>query len=325
MPNKSTIIVIAALSVTARPLGAQDNGSCSGPGAVFGVTSYQCASCAIKQGAGLRTQYMFQAEPIVLEVLPASVLRPGDVIVAVNGEPIMSQAGAHQFTYPEPGRSALTVRRGNARIELSATTAACRAQPLGRELGAADPLVVVDGVIVSSVDQVARDEIETVEVLKGPLATSLYRTDANRTVVAITTKRGAANRQKPAPVRPDTGPLIIIDGQVVTNVSDTVQVLGNGSRFGFAIGCLPSCSTARARDGSRYFKFDGYPPIVAVVSGGVADRSGIRVGDVVTEIDGKSILGEDGALRYLRDNRKDDMHVTVLRERVVLSFLLRAR
>ena len=325
MPNKSTIIVITALSVTAGPLGAQDGGPCSGPGAVFGVTSYQCASCAIEQGAGLRTQYVFQAEPIVLEVLPASVLRPGDVIVAVNGEPIMSQAGAHQFTYPEPGKSALTVRRGNARIELSATTAACRAQAPGRE-PSADPLVVVDGVIVSGVDQVAREEIESVEVLKGPLATSLYRTDANRTVVAITTKRGAANRQKPVPpVRPDTGPLIIIDGEVVTNTPDIAQVSGSESRFGFAIGCLPSCSTARARDGTRYFKFDGYPAIVAVVPGGVADRSGIRVGDVVTQIDGKSILGEDGALRYLRGNRKDDMHVTVLRERVVLSYLLRAR
>src|SRR5262252_6662351 len=113
---------LLALLFWAAPVAAQQATSCAGPGAAFGVTSYQCASCGVKQGVGTKPQYVFQAEPIVLETAPTSVLKAGDVIEAVNGEPIMTQAGADRFTYPPAGQVTLTVRRANARVQLAAST-----------------------------------------------------------------------------------------------------------------------------------------------------------------------------------------------------------
>lgn len=72
-------------------------------------------------------------------------------------------------------------------------------------------------------------------------------------------------------------------------------------------------------------KFDGDPPVVALVADGLAERAGIRVGDLVTQIDGKSILGEEGALRFFRTNRNDSMHVTVMRDGLQAGYLLQAR
>jgi membrane-associated protease RseP (regulator of RpoE activity) len=328
MPNKRFVVVIGVLCGSAATLAAQEAATCSGPGAAFGVTSYQCASCGLKQGAGVRTTYVFQAEPIVLETAPSSVLKAGDVIVAVNGEPIMTQAGSDQFTYPAAGRSVVTVRRGNARLELTATTAACRAQPdVASNLRTTDPLIVVDGAVVPSFSQIPpREQIETVEVLRGPAAV-LYRADPDRAVIVIKTKRRYTSitpLMTPAPR--DTSPLIIVDGVVQANAREAdVNQSAGGRRFGFAISCVPSCTRAKASDGTEYYKFDAYPPIAALTPGGPAERAGIRVGDLVAQIDGQSILGEEGALRFFRANRKDSMHLMVMRDRAVLAYLLKSR
>jgi len=61
------------------------------------------------------------------------------------------------------------------------------------------------------------------------------------------------------------------------------------------------------------------------VPGGLAERAGIRVGDVVTRIDGKSILSEDGALEFFRANRQDTMRVTVSRGGQSVDHLLGSR
>jgi RNA polymerase sigma-70 factor (ECF subfamily) len=55
------------------------------------------------------------------------------------------------------------------------------------------------------------------------------------------------------------------------------------------------------------------------------ERAGLRVGDVVTQLDGKSILEEEGALRALRGTKAETMRVTVLRNGAPAGFLLRAQ
>ena len=344
MPNNRFALFAAALVASAARLAAQEVPSCGGPGAAFGVTSYQCASCGVKQGQGVRTQFTFQAEPIVLEVAKTSVLQAGDVIVAVNGEPILTQVGADQFTYPRAGTSTVTVRRGTSRVDLTATAVACQALPKTASQPATVPLLVVDGVVVPNtshlsprelVDSVVAAgtrqtpprEIESVEVLRGFAAEGLYGSRAGQDIIVVRTKRGVSIRQKSGlPISADTGPLTIVDGVRVTNapIVDSA-VAGNGRRYGFAIGCLPSCTKARASDGTDYYTFDGYPPVVALVPGGPAERAGMRVGDLVTQIDGKSILTEEGVLRFFRATRKDSMQVTVMRDRRQAEYLLRTR
>jgi TonB-dependent SusC/RagA subfamily outer membrane receptor len=261
----------------------------------------------------------------VLETAMSSVLKPGDVIEAVNGDPIMTQAGADRFTYPAAGPALITVRRGNSRVQLAATTSGC-GDKADMPDAANKPLVLVDGA-VGDLNQLDKSTIDRVEVLKGAAATALYGPGAAAGVIVITTKPDVKLRPKSAPeIAPTSEPLIIIDGVVQPSTYEVdVNQSSSGRRFGFAIGCLPSCSRARAADGSEYYKFDGYPPIVALTSGGPAERAGIRVGDVVTQIDGKSILGEEGALRFSRGDKAEALHVTVLRDRLAVGYLLKAR
>jgi TonB-dependent SusC/RagA subfamily outer membrane receptor len=314
--------VLFALLICATPVAAQQAASCPGPGAAFGVTSYQCASCGIKQSPGARPQYLFQAEPIVLETAPGSVLKAGDVIEAVNGEPIMTQTGADRFTYPQAGQATLTVRRGNERVQLTTSTAGCEGKP-AQPADTSKPLIIVDGVAVTDMNQLKPAEIDNIEVLKGDAARTFYGERARNGVIVVTTKRAAP----PKPASPVKEPIYIIDGVVQPTRGPDAETnpTPSGRRFGFAVGCLPSCTRAKASDGTDYFKFDGYPPIVALTPGGAAERAGIRVGDVVSEVDGKSVLTEEGALRFMRGNKTEVLHLTMIRDRQPVGYLLKAR
>jgi regulator of sigma E protease len=82
---------------------------------------------------------------------------------------------------------------------------------------------------------------------------------------------------------------------------------------------------ARTADGGDYYKFDAYPPIVALTPGGAAERAGLQVGDLISQIDGRSILGEDGATRFHRGNKAETMNITIVRKGLPVSFALKAR
>ena len=73
-----------------------------------------------------------------------------------------------------------------------------------------------------------------------------------------------------------------------------------------------------------YYKFDGYPPVVALRKHGPAEVAGLRIGDLVTGIDGKSILEEAGALPFLRSARLRSMSVTILRDGTERTYIISA-
>jgi membrane-associated protease RseP (regulator of RpoE activity) len=122
-------------------------------------------------------------------------------------------------------------------------------------------------------------------------------------------------------------PVYVIDGVVQPGPADKVTDTFWGSgRFGFALGCVPSCTRVKASDGGTdFYRFDSNPPVIAVVSGGVAEKAGIKQGDIVTDLDGKSVLEDDGALRFFRSNKRETLRVTVLRDRQRYDIQLRAR
>lgn len=105
------IIVPPFVSV---PLAAQD--SCSGPGAAFGVVSYQCGSCTMQQKPGARPIWQFRTEPMILKTTEGSPLLGGDIVQAVDGKPITTAGGAEAFTYPALGEFVVTVRRAGRQI-----------------------------------------------------------------------------------------------------------------------------------------------------------------------------------------------------------------
>jgi TonB-dependent SusC/RagA subfamily outer membrane receptor len=272
---------------------------------------------------------LFQAEPVVLSTAKGSEFQPGDVIEAVNGEPITTAAGANQFTSPRDGKANVTVRRGGSRVQLAAVALKCDGSSGGLPPSAPSnsPLVIVDGTVVSDLNQVKSGDIESVYVLKAPAAASLYGSRATNGVIVITTKQGApAPSQRTPAAASENKPMIVIDGVPVAAASaDDVNESAGERRFGLAIGCQPSCTRTRTANGVEYYRFEGYPPIVALTPGGPAERAGIHVGDFIAQIDGKSILSEEGALRFTRGDKSETMKVTVVRDRHQIDYVLRAR
>jgi membrane-associated protease RseP (regulator of RpoE activity) len=308
MMKHRTYILLAVVACSAQPILAQDTAAyrrlraeyltqlqhwspCAfGPGAAFGVTAYQCASCSFKldregnagperargyrRTAQYRPIYGFQSEPIVLETEPNSLLEPGDVIVSVNAQPITTRAGSDLFTYPGPGEYVIRVRRAGTRMD-----------------------------ITMRVTHVCANGFTFLRDTTGTPPPSLFG------------RRGRGGAPEPPP-----GPDVPAEQRTFDESRMTVD-----RRFGFGVSCQPSCTRTRARDGSEYYKFDGYPPIIAVITGGVAESAGLREGDQIVEIDGLSILGEQGALRFQRAAQKETLRVTVRRNGEQIAYLLRVR
>jgi S1-C subfamily serine protease len=67
----------------------------------------------------------------------------------------------------------------------------------------------------------------------------------------------------------------------------------------------------RSPSGDYYYKYDGYPRIVEVRERSAADRAGLRVGDLITKVEGKSILNEDALRGSDQGNR---LRITVRRD-----------
>jgi hypothetical protein len=251
-----------------------------GPGEQFGVTSYQCSSCSFKRERDAAAEYSFSSEPFILGTTPWSQLRVGDVVVAVNGLPITTRAGANQFTYPQPGETTVTVRRSGSRVDVKAV---------------ARPQCSLDSWFT-------RADVERVEVRRGRLAELMYGPAAAGGVVEIHRKPG------PPPAR------VIRPAPNADPAAETDSAAATAGKYGFAISCLPSCTKTRASDGTDYWKFDGTPPIAGIRPGGPAALAGLQVGDVVLEIDGISILTEAGALRFQRAEQRESIRLTVQRD-----------
>jgi hypothetical protein len=112
-------IVLAVASISPADGPEAQGRRCSGPGAAFGVTSYQCEKCGVSSHDG-RTRFMFDAEPRVLAAEEGSSLRRDDIVVAVDGRSIRTGEGAEAFTYPLRGTHTVTVRRAGRRVDLTA-------------------------------------------------------------------------------------------------------------------------------------------------------------------------------------------------------------
>jgi hypothetical protein len=81
--------------------------------------------------------------------------------------------------------------------------------------------------------------------------------------------------------------------------------------IGLAVKCA-RCSLTR-RDGVESYRFPVPPEVVALAPDGPAERAGIRIGDLIIEVDGLSILEDAGADRFGRTHGKDTIRLTVLR------------
>ncbi|HEV8495931.1 MAG TPA: PDZ domain-containing protein [Gemmatimonadaceae bacterium] len=354
----SSIIGLVALSAS---LSAQAASNCpNGPGSAFGIVAYQCANCGFKQESGQRPSYTFFAEPVVTQVdRPAADLvarvgaaiastRPvyvvdgvivfdaaaqgsaavGDVIEAVDGRPITTQAGADLFAYPTSGSHSLTVRRGRERQSLEVSVpASCDTRTLrirgtsrlGTFASRADSLRYVGDTVYIRGDSVYRGSGGAAAVatsvsgtLDGVRRGSGSGSGSGGGAASASTARGGSGgsggRGYGRGVPVIGGDPVEVNGSGVTTTAGATPAVG---KFGFAVECKPSCTMKQRPNGEYYFKYDGYPRIIEVRDRSAADRAGLRVGDVITRIEGRSILADDA----LTDTEhRDQLHMTIRRD-----------
>jgi hypothetical protein len=297
---------VIGLLGSATSIAAQSGFNCQyGPGSAFGIVGYQCANCGFKQEAGRRPSYTFFAEPTVTQVdrpnafastTPLIVIdgvvqnsaAVGDVIEAVDGHPITTQAGADLFAFPSPGSHSLTVRRGRERqvLDFSVPTM-CDSRAsrfpgtpaLGAFKARADSLRYLGDTVYIRGDSVH----------SGAGSGAALAARVSSTIDGIRQGRGRG-----------TG-----SGSATLGSSPVI------GKFGVAVECAPSCTVRRLANGEVHYKYDGYPRIIEVREHSAADRAGLRVGDLITMVEGRSILAEDA----LRDSeQKDQLHLTVRRD-----------
>lgn len=301
----------AALLVAATPAASQVFRCSSGPGSVYGIVGYQCANCGYKHENGQRAVYTFFAEPVVSQVDNSTAVANGDVIEAVDGLPITTQAGAEKFTYPGSGEHTLTVRRGRDRQEIkislktacyttttssTATTTTTNTSPGMWSYGY--------GPLYRTLPFAFNDDVHRGNGSSSGSGTSSSTGGSTRSG----TGRGVGI--------PAIGgePLFVVDGVVQPSTRGATQT----GRFGFAVECRPSCTLKRAPTGEYYNKYDGLPPIVVVREGSAADRAGLRVGDLVVKVNGRSILDD-----VLHESENDDtLRLTVRRDGKDIDVLL---
>ena len=275
---------LASLTLGPMSLMAQVADRCGEtPGAPFGVLALHCPNCSFEVKSGGRTTYTFLSEPVITDAKPGSVLAIGDVIEAVDTLPITTFAGADHFTYPRSGSHTLTVRRGRDRQELQLQlTTTCRA-------------------ISSSSSSSATSSAPT------SASASARSRSSGRGDDGVHLGSGSGSGQGIGTPVLGGDPLVIINGVPSSRGTGGAQI----GRFGFAVECRDTCSSKRMPNGGYIYKYDKYPAIVAVRPGSVAEKTGLRVGDEVTMINGRSILDNDA---LDGSNASDELRLTIRRE-----------
>ena len=158
-------------------------------------------------------------------VLQASAVQIDQVVVTATGATERKRENGNDVGIIKPGDQGSLAAEPNLSATLEAKTPGLVITQGGGTAGSSsririrgansvslsnDPLLIVDGVridnstdsfnpgvggaSISRFDDISQEDIESIEVLKGPAASALYGTAAANGVIQITTKRGAAGR-----------------------------------------------------------------------------------------------------------------------------------
>jgi hypothetical protein len=339
----SNRLILVAGSLAALQLKAQE--ACVGPGAALGVLSYQCASCGFSRENGVN-RWDFSSEPVITAVAPWSGLKAGDVIQEVKGSPITTRAGAEAFTNPvvqdlrvsgitvqRPGDTTRVVRHSTLTV---ASPVAIRVRRNGQSVG-----VVVSAMSNCGTEVRGRREPGG-GTRGGGGAGTRVRGGADGAGGSIVTGDSITANWQVRDARVNAGATrILLDSlrefngtpgelrarleAIMLNLNPNRNTAGfeRTGRFGFAVSCTPSCTKATAQDGTEYWKYDGFPAVAEVRGASPAALAGLVVGDIVTSIDGESLLTEAGALKFFRNAQTGTtLSVTVKRNGQDVVFLL---
>jgi hypothetical protein len=242
--------------------------------------TYSSHSRSTDGRARLVRRWTFRSEPEVGGIRPdgpaAGKLREGDALTAIDGVLITTRDGARRFAEIAPGATAtLTVRRNGREIPVRIVAdAVCPELALAPE----------NNVIVISQSDARAPEAATPAVPQAPRvpeAPELAQTPE-------TPQTPEAPMIAPRAPRRDRLPMPAIP---------TEDALPRGWS-GFGLTCR-DCGGRPGDEGKPpVWKFGTLPTIYFLDPGSPAARAGIQIGDVLAQLDGVSLLTEEGGRRF---------------------------
>ena len=260
----SLLAVAMLLTMSGSADGQQGVASACPDGATprgeIGISSFECSNCAMftMRDDGRRS-WSFSAEPTVRTVEPGS---PADGKIE-DGDRLVAIDG-HLITTGEGGDRLANLTPGET-----------------------VSIVVRRGSRERTVAVVPRSECPR----SGGAATA--------PVIAAT----PSPQRVPYVPRPDRMPAPAVAAAPATGVSvgavprPTLALLPSGW-FGFGIQCTECRWSVDDEDGTSEWEFSSPPEVSSIQAGSPAAAAGLRRGDVLLEIDGESLVSEEGGRRF---------------------------
>jgi hypothetical protein len=296
--RRLTALLLCALPAVATSLDAQVTGITTAPcsagwstlGAI-GVSEFSC-DCSFEQGDD-RT-WRFRGEPVIRAVSPDGPadgkLRPGDVIVAVDGMLITTRSAGIRMAKLQPRVPvSLSVRRNNREIQVQivpdepceppvppaapravkspAPAASTRVAPRPPQAPTATARPSVPAVPAATPAPASVVELQ-------PLAWFGFGISCHNCTLDINSRRDLERAESE---------LRALRGRESARHEQTRQL---------------EARVADLRKSASSWSFAEYPTIYSVDPGSPADKAGLRRGDVLLKIDGVSLLTPEGGRRF---------------------------
>ena len=262
----------------------------------LGIDNFEC-DCTLSFGSSRTPRsFEFRSEPVVLGVMRPGPsygkLRRGDVITHVDGQSLLTSEGGRRFASIDPGDDVdLTIRRSGRTMKV--------------KIHAQD--VPQSGFTVGA----------------GMTAYGIGWEEAPPTpAVAPTPPRASRPGYPPLPSTPAVPTEPAVPAQpgvwaITTPGVGSVPAMPRGW-FGFSIRCNGCGWSTSPSDASPVWESEEFPELSRVDAASPAGHAGLRAGDVITHIDGLSLLSREGARKFGRVRPGQKVRLTVTRAAATL-------
>jgi hypothetical protein len=326
-------LIVAAVLANAPRVAKSQPGAGPPPPTVIGslgLSDIEC-NCTFNPGeAGESRIFRFRSNPVVLRVRPGSpssgILQRGDTLVDIDGVSLRSVDGGRRFANVRPGvRVVLGVRRDGRYIRATVIPAAVtRAQ--SSQLGEYSPRVLRPGHMYDEDDEWSPPT--TPAPPRAPRAPRPAHSPFPSTPPTPGVAARAMTTRPPTPTAPQAeaaAAAVVAPATPEPPEPPVVPASPASPRgwFGFSIRCS-DCGWSRTGD-EPYPRWESttHPEVTRVAPDGPAAAAGIRSGDLVTHVDGISILTPEGGRRFGALQPGQRVRLGLLRNGAVITRELR--